>query len=246
MALIIDIETVGFPRFLKNNDKSNEKSNDKYPPYKNISLYNTARIVQVSMMVCNEKLEQINLHDYIVKANNFKIYNSHIHGITNEMSAQGKLFIDVATTLYDNLKQVSHIIAHNAKFDINVLKSELFRHKLFYIIEEFEKKEILCSMTMTKNIVNAKNKFNKPKMPSLNDLYKYIFNDNLNNAHNAKYDVINLHLPIKKLYDDHKLFNDIIFIYNEQTIKSLLKNKYCIDYENFLINIQDIDKYLVN
>jgi DNA polymerase III epsilon subunit-like protein len=235
MALIIDIETIGFPR------KGN--SNETHTTYKNIYLYNSARIVQVSMMVCDEKLEQINLHDFIVKADNFKINNSHIHGITDEMSAQGIPFINVATTLYDNLKQVSHIIAHNAKFDVNVLKSELYRHKLFYIIEEFEKKEILCSMLLTKNIVNAKNKLNNPKLPSLNDLYKYIFNSDLNNAHNAKYDVINLHLPIKQLYDDNKLFNDKIFIYNKQTISSLLKNKYCIEYEDFLKDIRKINKY---
>lgn len=237
MALIIDIETTGFPR------KGN--TNEQYPLYKNIHLYNSARIVQVCTMTCNDKLEQINLHDNIIKANNFKIYNSHIHGITDEMSAKGFSFIEIATTLYDNLKQVSHIIAHNAKFDVNVLKSELYRHKLFYIIEEIDKKEILCSMTLTKNIVNAQNKFNKLKFPSLMDLYKYVFNCNLTNAHNAKYDVINLHLPIKKLYDENKLFNNIDFVYCEQTINSLLQNKYGIDHCQFINNVKKIDQYLI-
>ena len=230
MALIIDIETIGFPR---------GNSDD----YKNIYLYNSARIVQVSMMVCNENFEKINLHDFIVKADNFKIYNSHIHGITDEIAANGHQFIDVALSLYDNLKQVSHIVAHNAKFDVSILKSELYRHKLYYIIEEFEKKEILCSMMLTKNIVNVKNKFGHIKAPSLAELYKFILGLDINNAHNAKYDVINLHLPLKQLYDEKKIFNEIKFIYVEQTIKSLLYNKYNIDYDKFIEDIKKINQY---
>jgi DNA polymerase III epsilon subunit-like protein len=228
MALIIDIETIGFPR------NSNEAT------YNNIHLYDSARIVQLSMMVCNNKLEKIKLYDFIIKSDGFKIKNSHIHGITDEISAKGCSFNDTVGTLYDNLKQVSHIIAHNAKFDVNVLKSELFRHNLKYIVDEIDKKHILCSMTLTKNIVNAKNKYNKIKYPSLSDLYMYVCGITINNAHNAKYDVINLHLPIKKLYNDSKLFNDVDFIYHQQTIKSLLYNKYGIDYKQFLKDLKCI------
>ena len=47
--------------------------------------------------------------------------------------------------------------------------------------------------------MKAKNKYNRIKDPSLKELYKFAFNKELENAHNSKYDVINLHAAIKKI-----------------------------------------------
>ena len=45
----------------------------------------------------------------------------------------------------------------------------------------------------------SKNKFNKIKDPSLKELYYHAFNMEIENAHNSKYDVINLQEAIKKI-----------------------------------------------
>ena len=81
------------------------------------------------------------------------------------------------------------------------------------IIEEINSKQILCSMNLTKSIVKAKNKYNKIKDPSLAELYKFVFNKNIENAHNSNYDVINLHSSIKQLYNTNILKFNIQFIY---------------------------------
>ena len=40
-------------------------------------------------------------------------------------------------------RSVTHIVAHNIAFDINVIKSELYRRDtMHYIIEEINKKEL--------------------------------------------------------------------------------------------------------
>ena len=102
------------------------------------------------------------------------------------------------------IKQSSHIFAHNSNFDINVLKSELYRAGLENIIEEIDKKQIICTMNHTRNIVKIMTYYGI-KDPKLSELYKFATNKELSNAHDAKFDVIHLHEAIKQLYDDGKL-----------------------------------------
>lgn len=192
MALILDTETTGFPQRL---------GYDKYYDYKLIDKYNTSRIVQFSYMLCNECMEEIDLVDLVVKADNFTIPNANIHGITDEISlTTGSVFVDVANIFYEDLKKVSHIIAHNINFDINVIKSELYRYELYDIIKELESKKLICSMENTKKIVNISNSYGL-KSPNLGELYKKVIGKDIENSHNSKYDVINLHQVIKNLFN---------------------------------------------
>jgi len=207
MALIIDIETIGLPN-------CGSLPFGENPPYNQLNNYESARMVQISMMLCNENLEQVEMLDFIIKTDQFNIGNSHFHGITNVISSErGISFSDVALILSNKLKQVSHIIAHNANFDISIIKSELHRLSLNSIIEEINSKKVLCTMNLTKSIVKATNKYNKIKYPSLSELYKFVFNKNIENAHNSNYDVINLHSSIKQLYNTNVLKFNSQFTY---------------------------------
>ena len=211
MALIIDVETTGLPQRQKNSLFG------QLPLHENLELYNSARVVQVSMMLCNELFEEIEFIDFIVKTDGYTIGNSQFHGITDEISAtEGVPFSQIAETLSTFLKKVSHIVAHNAIFDMSILKSELFRLGLYSIIDELNTKQILCTMKHTKKIVKALNKIGNIKYPSLAELYRFVFNKNIENAHNSKYDVINLHGIVKNMYDSNQLnFNDNM-VYNIQ------------------------------
>ena len=130
MALIIDVETTGLP-------DCSGLGFGKYPPIENLDKYDSSRIVQISIMICNERFEELELKDFIIKADGFSIDNSGFHGITNEISEkEGKHFKEIAEILLECLSKGSYVIAHNAKFDVNVIKSELFRLGLNSIIEE--------------------------------------------------------------------------------------------------------------
>lgn len=207
MALIIDVETTGLPQ--RGNLRFGE-----LPLYQDLSSYEGARVVQVTMMLCNEYFEEIELNDFIVKTDGFTIDNSKFHGITNEISeTYGISFLTIAEVFLKKLKQVSYVIAHNANFDISILKSELYRVGLHSIIEELNKKQILCTMKKTMMIVKSRFKNGGIKYPSLAELYMYVFKKNIENAHNSKYDVINLHNIVKNMYDSKEIIlnNNIVY-----------------------------------
>ena len=198
MALIIDVETTGLP--IRTGLKYGE-----FPPYEKLNLYDSSRVVQITLMLCNENLEQIELKDFIIKADNFSINNSSFHGITNEISqSEGVPFSVIVDVIKLYIPKVSHIMAHNLNFDLSIINSELYRINEISLISELKSKELVCTMKDTKSIVKATNNYGL-KDPSLKELYHHVFNKDMENAHNSKYDVINLHLSIKQLYDQNQI-----------------------------------------
>jgi DNA polymerase-3 subunit alpha len=198
MSLIIDTETSGLP------DATNMRWGE-YPNYKAVEKYDSARIVQLSFIVTDKKYNSVDLQDYVIKREGFSITNGEFHGITDEISDDGTEFDVAIQSFYEALKKVTHIIAHNVEFDINVIRSELFRRGKKDIIKELNKKVLMCTMKHCKNIVKIVNSYGKYKFPSLKEIYKFTFDRDINNAHNSKYDVINLHAVIKKMNDDNIL-----------------------------------------
>lgn len=187
MALILDVETTGLPTA-------------RNAHYTDLTKYEPARIVQFTLMLCDKDLNEVELKDYIIKADGFSIENAHIHGITQDISInEGIPLADIWSTLKAYLQICTTIYAHNAEFDINVLKSELLRCGRQDIIDIIHTKNIICTMLQTTNMVNIRTKYG-PKWPTLAELYHYLFNSQLENAHNSKYDVINLHKIVKQLY----------------------------------------------
>lgn len=223
MALIMDTETSGLP------DRTNIKFPNN-PNYKDIYKYKNCRIVSICIMECDENFINQNINNYIVKIKDFSINNSDFHKITNEISMKDGIDIEIIfEILYKSLKRVSHIIAHNADFDISVLKSELYRKKRDDIIIEIDKKIKICTMLNTKDILKIPNNFGY-KYPSLKDLYNYTMNQEITNQHNSYYDVLNLYDSVKKLYIDKKII-----------IKNL---KYIINIKLKCPNYKKIDRIL--
>jgi DNA polymerase III epsilon subunit-like protein len=204
MALFLDTETTGLP------DTHNLRWGE-YPYYKKLDKYSNARIVQFSMLISDNKYKFIDVKDYIIKREEFDITNEKFHGITNEISDNLGISFDVVAVeiFYENLKKVSHIIAHNVAFDVGVIKSELYRRNLQYIIDEIDKKTLLCTMKHMKPILKIINQYGNYKNPSLNEIYKFNFNKDIENAHNSLYDVLNLHKVVENMYKNKTLNYDI-------------------------------------
>jgi DNA polymerase III epsilon subunit-like protein len=200
MALILDVETTGFP------DRTG-MAYGQNPCYVHLEKYETSRLVQFSMLLCNETWDEIEMKDYVVKSDGFSIGNACFHGITNEISqTQGVPFSEIVEALSRSLKQVSHVVAHNANFDLSILKSELFRGGYHSVLSELVKKKTICTMAHTKSIVKAKmTNGGRIKDPRLDELYAFAMKKLMENAHNSKYDVIHLHSAIKTLVDSKQL-----------------------------------------
>ena len=204
MALFLGTETTGLP------DTHNLRWGE-YPYYRKLEKYSNARIVQFSMLITDNKYNFVDVKDYIIKREDFDITNEKFHGITNEISDNLGVSFDVVAIeiFYENLKKVSHIIAHNVAFDVGVIKSELYRRNLQYIIDEIDKKTLLCTMKHMKPILKIINQYGNYKNPSLNEIYKFNFNKDVENAHNSLYDVLNLHKVVEHMYKNKTLKYDI-------------------------------------
>jgi len=191
-SLIFDTETNGLPEC---------PYYGRFPEYWDLAKYNNARIVQVSYIVTDEEYNIVEESDTIIKADNFTITNSRFHGITESISqTNGVAFVEWAKLFYESLKRCDTIIAHNLDFDINVLRAELYRYSLTYIITLIDTKHFLCTMKTTKNLVQATFKnSNIVKDPNLKELYFYATGEHLENHHNSFYDTQNLYTVVKKL-----------------------------------------------
>ena len=200
--VFFDIETTGLP--------AKGLKFGSFWDFKELSKYESCRVVQISALTCKRStLEVIETHDLVVRADNFLIPNHEFHGITLERSMkEGIPFQDAATRILGPLfKQADAIVAHNAAFDTNVLKSELFRYGLVDCLGTMERKPVICSMLQTQSIVKAPSKHNPRivKPPSLKELYQFATGKSeMANAHNSLYDVINLHEAVKALVANNK------------------------------------------
>ena len=206
MALILDIETTGLPTRI---------SFGKYHPYKKLDAYASSRIVQMSFMLCDDDFVEVAMEDFVIKADGFKIGVSPFHKITDDIStARGVPLSEAFDAFEKYLVNVSHIIAHNADFDVNIVKSELFRLGKHDLIQKIEQKVVMCTMAHTKAIVSARNAFGL-KNPSLSELYSFACKEPIANEHDSLFDVKNLHKAIKTLYDSGSLNYNQKIIYSQ-------------------------------
>jgi DNA polymerase III epsilon subunit-like protein len=142
------------------------------------------------------------IEDHIVRADDFPIDNSEFHGVTLERSLlEGKPFQELAELFISIFQRSDLIIVHNSDFDMNVLKSELFRYNRLDLITQLETIPVICSMKSTKYIVNSIDRIhNRIKYPSLLELYTFATGKTeMNSQHNSKYDVIHLKEAITQL-----------------------------------------------
>ena len=184
--LVFDFETTGIPRIPKSIEETSGQAKKKLS-FRDLDVYDTARVVSVAWRQADSDKY------YIIKPIGFVIPDeaTAIHGIsTDQAMKEGADLITVLDELLNDMQHVDTIVAHNIYFDINVLRSELYRANKFKYqraIDMTFKKKIFCTMQESRkmNVVN--------KMTKLTVLYKMLFpgdEETCENAHNAYYDVI--------------------------------------------------------
>lgn len=128
-----------------------------------------------------------------------------VHGFSvDKLKAlsNGKTFKDIAAEVVDDLKD-GIFIAHNVKFDIDFVKTEIERAGYaFEIADKF------CTMKYFEDIIKLKGKYGKHKWPKLEETMQFLnidteskgFNDGLQRLygddgisfHDARFDVCGL------------------------------------------------------
>jgi DNA polymerase III epsilon subunit-like protein len=180
--LFLDLETTGLPQTI---------SFHKYYDYKELEKYENARIVSICIYLYDDQGVIIKKFYSLIKPNNFEVKNSEIHGLTYEMlHNEGKEWFEIIEEIRNLILESKLIIGHNVNFDKNVLCSELYRNNYHSLANILIQKETYCTMINGKNVTKIKNKYDY-KYPKLSELFTHLFKEEIQNSHNAEYDVIN-------------------------------------------------------
>jgi len=169
----------------------------------NIDKFDGCRAVSLSAARFSSRGRLLDTFDAIVYPNDFIIGSESIavHGITQERALrEGRPFTEV---FIDFVKFIGHrvstLVAHNARFDMNVLHSEMIRHGLDF--ESIKQLNIRCTLELYRSL------FLKPIR--LGILYRKIFGIDFENAHNSLADCIACGKVYPYLRDYEKCFKPI-------------------------------------
>jgi DNA polymerase III epsilon subunit-like protein len=171
IKLFIDVESTGFPRC------------GGYSNPSQVKLYNSARVIEIGYVICNGIGDVIKQYSTLIKPVGFCIRNTHIHGITyNRAKNKGIDIRDAIKQLHIDLCMVDTIVAHNAKFDVNIILSECYRARKTKLIKCIRNKNVICTMKMGRDLLTCR------YPPKLCDLYENLHNIKLTPRHRALFD----------------------------------------------------------
>ena len=155
--------------------------------------FENVRLVQIGIIIA-EKRNYFNIlsrYDVIIRPDNFRINNSEIHGITNEIAeSKGKTIDVIAAEIMPLLQGCELIVAHNVDFDKNVLLRAFRDHTS--LTKFLNETKTYCTMKNSTNIVclpSVNSIYGGYKYPKLGELYRHFFGCELEVTHNAIEDV---------------------------------------------------------
>jgi DNA polymerase III epsilon subunit-like protein len=172
--IAFDFETSGLPTGRRNIEVTHET----------LKNFENCRAVSLSAARFSSKGRLIDTFDAIIQPDNFQIGEKSIevHGITQEKAErEGRPFVEVFVDFIKFIgPRTTCMVAHNARFDVSVLRSEMLRYDLSPT--SIETLAFRCTLELYKD------RFLKPI--KLGVLYKDIFGEDFENAHNSLADCI--------------------------------------------------------
>jgi len=133
-------------------------------------------------------------NDFIIKPNGYEIpeESTKIHGITHDYAVKNGIDAGIVFALFvDDAIRADNVIGHNLYFDTSVLKANFLKLglEMNFIDSALDKHKRICTMVKSNKFMGLKQVgSNRPKYPSLVELYTRLFKEDFN-AHNAMEDV---------------------------------------------------------
>lgn len=185
--LVFDTETSGLPK--------NRKEGYNY---KDLEQFDSARLLSISWLILNEENEIVQKKTYYIKPDNFEISQEsiYIHGLSKDfLNLNGLTIQEVFLVIHGILLKynIVRLIAHNIDFDINILRSELYRYEFGITLKKLNNIQLYCTM------YGSQSKMNVRKWPKLSEAYKFFYSKEITNAHNAEYDTLHCYKIYLKL-----------------------------------------------
>lgn len=176
MYLIFDTETTGLPR----NWSAPITDTDNWP-----------RCVQIAWQLHDAMGNVIEHQDYLIKPDGFNIPfdSERVHGISTELALeQGIPLQEVLEKFNIALAKAKFVVGHNVEFDLNVMGCEFHRYS---VETELNNKPILdtCTENTAELLKLPGGRGGRFKLPTLTELYQFLFQESFSEAHNATADV---------------------------------------------------------
>ena len=176
MYLIFDTETTGLPK------RWNAPLSDSE---------NWPRCIQIAWQIHDAKGAVVSHEDYLIRPDGFTIPfdSEQVHGISTALAeAQGVALAEVLDQFQAALDQVDYVVGHNVSFDRNIMGAEFLRSGRTDLLEGkavidtcTEETATLCQLPGGRG--------GKFKLPTLSELYHFLFQESFEEAHNATADV---------------------------------------------------------
>jgi len=182
ISLFFDIETTGLPPRGVN---PSENTFDKY---------DKCRIISIAWILRDESIVYSQNYMIVDPGQSYmyeKIGAEFIHHISRKMIVDyGKPVEEVLALFMKDVKSADTVIAHNLFFDRTITVAELYRMGDTINAMILQEASGVCTMLSTVDIVKCPGKFSSSyKWPKLQELYKFLFDENFENAHCALDDV---------------------------------------------------------
>ena len=160
--LIFDTETSGIPY----------RTRAEGYTYTNLDHFKNARLLSISWIILDNNYNIVSKDTYYIKPDNFEISSDSIkiHGLTKEFLVENGITIHELLLNLNGLFEkynITLLIAHNVNFDINILKSELYRYAYNITLNKINNCKSYCTMFKSQNVMNVR------KWPKLAEAYKY-------------------------------------------------------------------------
>ena len=177
MYLIFDTETTGLPHDFK-------------APVSDTN--NWPRMVQIAWQLHDDMGNLIDRQDYIIRpeAYNIPFTSENIHGISTELAqAEGHDLKEVLQKFKEVLQKADFIVGHNINFDQKIVGAEFYRKAIDHPLMEMAKLDTMTNKTAELCQLPGGRGGKKYKYPNLQELYRHLFHEEFQEAHNATADV---------------------------------------------------------
>lgn len=177
-TLFFDTETTGVPKFYN-------------APVSNSN--NWPRLVQLAWLMTDKEGKVIKQKSVIIKPEGFSIPQdaASVHGITTERAQrEGLPLRDVLEEFTTDLSFAAQVVGHNIDFDRHIVGAELYRLDMDY--NDIMIKPSICTMKSSTDfcaIPSPNSYYGGYKWPSLQELYRKLFNRDFVDAHDALADI---------------------------------------------------------
>lgn len=173
MYLIFDTETTGLINYQASPSHSSQP-----------------HIVQLGAILEDDNGEIKAQIDLLIKPDGWTVppEAAAVHHISTEDCEKYGVPISSALSVFFNMKkQASIVIGHNVDYDYRMINSEVARLGKPFFLDDIPK---ICTMKSSTDLVRIPKARGGFKWPKLSETYKFFFNEELQNAHNATVDLL--------------------------------------------------------